>query len=33
VILIAIGAALLSTWSKGTSPAPEVYLETGKKAP
>ena len=33
VILIAIGAALLSTWSKGTSPTPGTYLETGKKTP
>jgi phosphatidylglycerol---prolipoprotein diacylglyceryl transferase len=33
VILIAIGAALLSTWSKGTSPTPGAYLETGKKTP
>ena len=32
VILIAIGAALLSSWSKGASPAPGAYLETGKKA-
>jgi phosphatidylglycerol:prolipoprotein diacylglycerol transferase len=32
VILIAIGAALVSSWSKGASPAPEAYLETGKKA-
>jgi phosphatidylglycerol:prolipoprotein diacylglycerol transferase len=31
VILIAIGAALLSAWSKGTSPTPGTYLETGKK--
>jgi len=33
VILIAIGAALLSLWSKGTSPTPGAYLETGKKTP
>jgi phosphatidylglycerol:prolipoprotein diacylglycerol transferase len=32
VILIGIGAVLLSKWSAGTSPAPGIYLETGKKA-
>jgi phosphatidylglycerol:prolipoprotein diacylglycerol transferase len=31
VILIAIAAVLLSKWSSGPSPAPEAYLETGKK--
>jgi len=32
VLLIAIGAALLSSWSKGAGPAPGAYLETGKRA-
>jgi phosphatidylglycerol:prolipoprotein diacylglycerol transferase len=33
VILIAIGAVLLSKWSSGADPGPGAYLETGKKAP
>jgi phosphatidylglycerol---prolipoprotein diacylglyceryl transferase len=32
VILIGIAAVLLSKWSVGSSPAPGLYLETGKKA-
>jgi phosphatidylglycerol---prolipoprotein diacylglyceryl transferase len=32
VILIGIGAVLISKWSSGASPAPGPYLETGKKA-
>lgn len=32
VILIAIGAALMASWSSGASPAPGAYLEAGKKA-
>ena len=32
VILIAIGALLLSKWSSGPSVAPGTYLETGKKS-
>jgi phosphatidylglycerol---prolipoprotein diacylglyceryl transferase len=32
VILIGIGAVLISKWSSGPSPAPGPYLETGKKA-
>jgi phosphatidylglycerol:prolipoprotein diacylglycerol transferase len=31
VILVGIGAALMSKWSAGVSPAPGPYLETGKK--
>lgn len=32
VFLVAIGAALLTTWRRGSSPEPGAYLETGKKA-
>jgi len=32
VILIAIGAVLLSKWASGPSVAPGTYLETGKKS-
>jgi phosphatidylglycerol:prolipoprotein diacylglycerol transferase len=32
VILIAIGAVLVSKWSSGPSEAPGTYLETGKKS-
>jgi phosphatidylglycerol---prolipoprotein diacylglyceryl transferase len=33
VIVLAVGVLLLATWRKGTSPAPSLYLETGRKAP
>lgn len=32
VILITIGILLVSIWRRGPSPAPNVYLETGRKA-
>lgn len=32
VILIVVGILLLSKWRQGVSPAPGVYLETGRKA-
>jgi phosphatidylglycerol---prolipoprotein diacylglyceryl transferase len=32
VILIAIGILLLTIWRRGPSPAPNTYLETGRKA-
>jgi phosphatidylglycerol---prolipoprotein diacylglyceryl transferase len=32
VILIAIGILLVTIWRRGGSPAPSVYLETGRKA-
>ena len=32
VILIAIGILLVAIWRRGASPAPNVYLETGRKA-
>jgi phosphatidylglycerol:prolipoprotein diacylglycerol transferase len=32
VILIAIGLLLVTIWRRGPSPAPNSYLETGRKA-
>jgi phosphatidylglycerol---prolipoprotein diacylglyceryl transferase len=32
VILIAIGLLLVTLWRRGPSPAPNIYLETGRKA-
>jgi phosphatidylglycerol:prolipoprotein diacylglycerol transferase len=32
VIIVAIGIALMVTWWRGASPAPNLYLETGRKA-
>jgi phosphatidylglycerol---prolipoprotein diacylglyceryl transferase len=31
VIIVALGAVLLAKWSKGVSPSPGAYLETGRK--
>jgi phosphatidylglycerol:prolipoprotein diacylglycerol transferase len=33
VIIVVLGALLMSRWGQGTSPAPRTYLETGKKVP
>jgi phosphatidylglycerol:prolipoprotein diacylglycerol transferase len=33
VIIAALGVLLMARWSKGPSPAPGIYLETGRKAP
>lgn len=33
VIIMALGVLLLARWSRGPSPAPGPYLETGRKAP
>jgi phosphatidylglycerol---prolipoprotein diacylglyceryl transferase len=33
VIIVALGVLLMARWSKGASPAPGTYLETGRKAP
>jgi phosphatidylglycerol---prolipoprotein diacylglyceryl transferase len=33
VIIAALGVFLVARWNKGPSPAPGIYLETGRKAP
>jgi phosphatidylglycerol---prolipoprotein diacylglyceryl transferase len=33
VIIAALGVLLMARWNKGPSPAPRIYLETGRKAP